>query len=85
MSGRNIPGKLRDLFRVPQIYALLPPRELLAKRFTDWTPADWANPQHLSILWNIETGSVHFAGGIQLAEETTSKGQTFADLITQLE
>ena len=76
---------LRELFRVPQIYALVPLQELWAKPFADWTPEDWANPQHLSILWNIQTGTVHFKGGIQFAEETSQNGKTFSDLIAEIE
>ena len=69
---------------MPQIYALVPPQELWAKPFADWTPEDWANPQHLSILWIIQTGTVHFKGGIQSAEETSQNGKTFRDLIAEI-
>ena len=40
---------------------------------------------HLSILWDIETGDVHYASGIQSPEQTIAKGRTFADLIKEID
>ncbi len=77
--------QLRKMFCVPEIYALMPPIDLWLKAFADWTADDWANPQHLSILWNIETGDVHYCGGIQTPAETVARGQTYAALIEQIE
>lgn len=76
---------LREQFGVPQIYALFPSPELWTKPFSEWTSSDRGRSDHLSILWNIETGAVHYAGGIQPPEETVTKGRTFADLIAEID
>ena len=44
---------------MPHIYCLLPRFELWSKRFSDWTDADWHDPENLSALWDL---SGHLTG-----------------------
>jgi hypothetical protein len=44
---------------VRHIYCLLPRFELWSERFSDWTDADWHDPENLSALWGL---SGHFTG-----------------------
>lgn len=50
---------LQKTFGVPHIYCLLPRFELWSKRFSDWTDADWHDPENLSALWDL---SGHLTG-----------------------
>lgn len=58
---------------------------LWTKPIAEWTDSDRARPDHLSILWNIETGGVHYASGILPPEETVAKGRIFADFIAEID
>ena len=50
---------LLETFGVPHIYCLLARFELWSKRFSDWTDADWHDPENLAALWDL---SGHLTG-----------------------
>lgn len=57
-------------FRVPQVFCLLPRFELWSKRFSDWTDADWHDPENLSALWDLSGHLTGTAGQVLWARGT---------------
>ncbi len=66
--------KFLDLFKVPQIHALIPKPELWLKPFDGWTDMDW-NACGLSALWDIESGVVYWTEGAHSADAMKQVGQ----------
>jgi hypothetical protein len=61
---------LQETFKVPHIYCLLPRFELWSKRFSDWTDADWHDPENLSALWDLSGQLTGTAGQVLWARGT---------------
>jgi hypothetical protein len=71
---------LQETFKVPHIYCLLPRFELWSKRFSDWTDANWHDPENLSALWDLSgrltgtAGQVLWARGTRYIDDMTKVG-----------
>ena len=70
----------RELFKVPQIHALIPKPELWLKPFDDWIETDW-NTCGLSALWDIKSGRVYWAEGAHSADDMPRVGKLIDEFI----
>jgi hypothetical protein len=68
---------LCEVFPIGEIYAFQPAQKLWYKPFAKWTPADWRNPVHRSLLWNIRKGIVLAAPGVHRRDTFPSIGKPF--------
>lgn len=80
---RREAGKLREKLGVDFLYALIPGRSLWWKPFSEWTDEDLANPENLSIYWDINSGTVTAAEGTHPREKMLT-AEPFDDLVTRL-
>jgi hypothetical protein len=77
----------RAMFKVPHIYCLLPCFDLWSKCFSDWTDADWHNPENHSALWDLsgrltgEPGQVFWAHGCHHIDEMPKVGLPAAEFL----
>jgi hypothetical protein len=56
--------QLRQIFSIDRIYAFWPAERLWFTPFKKWSPADWQDDMHRSLLWNIGDGSILVADGV---------------------
>jgi hypothetical protein len=66
--------QLREIFLTDRIYACWPAERLRYKPFKKWSPADWQDDKHRSLLWNIGDGSILVAEGVLRSDEIRTAG-----------
>jgi hypothetical protein len=84
MSGMGAPFNHRHLTKRPwcpflypvcyRIYAFWPAERLWYRPFKKWSPADWQDDKHRSLLWNIGDGSILVAEGVLRSDEIRTAG-----------
>jgi hypothetical protein len=73
---------LREIFRVRQIFALLPRFELWSRPFADWMEEEWSTCG-LSALWELDSGRVLWAHGAHDVAAMPTVGRTTAEFFGQ--
>ncbi|MBZ5617314.1 MAG: hypothetical protein LAQ69_01085 [Acidobacteriia bacterium] len=71
--------RLLTLFPIGEIYAFQPAEKLWYKPFAEWTPADWQDSAHRSLLWNIGKGIVLTAPGVHPRDTFPTVGKPFQE------